>query len=43
MDGQRLNVSELPDDELIALMFEVLTEIEARLMYKPVESGKIEN
>lgn len=43
MDGQRLNVSELPDDELIALMFEVLTEVEARLMCKPVESGENEN
>lgn len=43
MDGEKFNISELPDDELMALAHEVLNEIEARLMYKPVESGETEN
>lgn len=29
----RIKVSELPDDELIGLMYEVLGEIEARIKY----------
>ena len=43
MDGQKLNISELPDDELIALMYEVLNEVESRLRYQYVESGENEN
>ena len=38
MDGQnKVNVSELPDDELIRLMHDVLNEIEARMKYRPVQ------
>jgi hypothetical protein len=43
MDGQKLNISELPDDELIKLLYEVLGELEARFMYRPVKSGNSEN
>ncbi len=42
MDGQKLNISELQDDELIALMYEILNEVESRLMYQYVESGNSE-
>ncbi len=42
MDGQKLNISELPDGELIALMYEILNEVESRLMYQCVESGENE-
>ncbi len=43
MDGQKLDISELPDDELIVLMYEILNEVESRLMYQYVESGNAEN
>ena len=39
MKPQENDLSELPDDELIALMYAVLNEVEARLKYKPVDSG----
>ena len=42
MDGKKFNISELPDDELIKLLYEVLGELEARFMYRPVESGNSE-
>lgn len=43
MDGTKRDVSEMPDDELIKLLYEVLGELEARFMYRPVESGNSEN
>lgn len=30
---KKIKVSELPDDELISLMYEVLGEVEARIKY----------